>query len=135
MPAAPSLADRASNRFGRVEIAQLAGDQFLARECPNAKSGFGCSHKEKEVETHSVLRLRGTHGAHIALPVREKLFKIFEFAATQRACICELIGKQKKIAAHAPAHNLLQGMKIGFAQIKPTVGDLRGNCELDIRAY
>src|SRR5438105_6043006 len=26
-------------------------------------------------------------------------------------------------------------MKIGFAQINPTVGDLRGNCELIIRAY
>src|SRR6201984_442373 len=26
-------------------------------------------------------------------------------------------------------------MKIGFAQINPTVGDLRGNCELILRAY
>src|SRR5215831_5406191 len=26
-------------------------------------------------------------------------------------------------------------MKIGFAQINPTVGDLRGNCELITRAY
>src|SRR6266536_3134089 len=26
-------------------------------------------------------------------------------------------------------------MKIGFAQINPTVGDLRGNCELIVRAY
>ena len=26
-------------------------------------------------------------------------------------------------------------MKIGFAQINPTVGDLRGNCELIIGAY
>src|SRR5256885_16543954 len=26
-------------------------------------------------------------------------------------------------------------MKIGFAQINPTVGDLRGNCELIARAY
>jgi predicted amidohydrolase len=26
-------------------------------------------------------------------------------------------------------------MKIGFAQINPTVGDLRGNCELIISAY
>src|SRR5207248_10215263 len=26
-------------------------------------------------------------------------------------------------------------MKIGFAQINPTVGDLRGNCELMIGAY
>src|SRR5207248_10932794 len=26
-------------------------------------------------------------------------------------------------------------MKIGFAQINPTVGDLRGNCELIVRTY
>ena len=26
-------------------------------------------------------------------------------------------------------------MKIGFAQINPTVGDLKGNCELITRAY
>src|SRR5580765_8378161 len=26
-------------------------------------------------------------------------------------------------------------MKIGFAQINPTVGDLRGNCEIIVRAY
>ncbi|PYK22085.1 MAG: NAD+ synthase [Verrucomicrobia bacterium] len=30
---------------------------------------------------------------------------------------------------------MLQGMKIGFAQINPTVGDLRGNCELITHAY
>src|SRR5438477_5778442 len=29
----------------------------------------------------------------------------------------------------------MRSMKIGFAQINPTVGDLRGNCELIIGAY
>jgi len=43
--------------------------------------------------------------------------------------------RPKPVAARALAHNLLQGMKIGFAQINPTVGDLRGNCELITRAY
>jgi NAD+ synthase (glutamine-hydrolysing) len=34
------------------------------------------------------------------------------------------------------AHNLrYRAMKIGFAQINPTVGDLRGNCELITAAY
>jgi NAD+ synthase (glutamine-hydrolysing) len=42
--------------------------------------------------------------------------------------------RPKTIAACPLAHNL-QGMKIGFAQINPTVGDLRGNCELITRAY
>jgi NAD+ synthase (glutamine-hydrolysing) len=40
------------------------------------------------------------------------------------------------LAARLVAHNLrYHGMKIGFAQINPTVGDLRGNCELIIAAY
>jgi NAD+ synthase (glutamine-hydrolysing) len=40
------------------------------------------------------------------------------------------------LAARLVAHNLrYRGMKIGFAQINPTVGDLRGNCELIIAAY
>ena len=43
--------------------------------------------------------------------------------------------RPKPVAARALAHNLHQGMKIGFAQINPTVGDLRGNCELITRAY
>jgi NAD+ synthetase len=43
--------------------------------------------------------------------------------------------RPKTVAARALAHNLLQGMKIGFAQINPTVGDLRGNGELITRAY
>jgi NAD+ synthase (glutamine-hydrolysing) len=43
--------------------------------------------------------------------------------------------RPKTVAARALAHNLLQGMKIGFAQINPIVGDLRGNCELIARAY
>jgi NAD+ synthetase len=43
---------------------------------------------------------------------------------------------QKKIAADEVAHNLpRRGMKIGFAQINPTVGDLKGNCDLIIAAY
>jgi NAD+ synthase (glutamine-hydrolysing) len=43
---------------------------------------------------------------------------------------------QNEIAARLPPHNLQsRHMKIGFAQINPTVGDLRENCELIIRAY
>src|SRR4029453_10483572 len=48
----------------------------------------------------------------------------------------EAVNPAKEIAACDVAHNLpYRGMKIGFAQINPTVGDLRGNCELITRAY
>jgi NAD+ synthetase len=48
----------------------------------------------------------------------------------------EAVNPVKEIAACDLAHNLpYRRMKIGFAQINPTVGDLRGNCELIITAY
>src|SRR4030095_6568941 len=48
----------------------------------------------------------------------------------------ESVNRAKEIAACDVAHNLpYRSMKIGFAQINPTVGDLRGNCELISGAY
>src|SRR5204862_5418055 len=56
--------------------------------------------------------------------------------ASETACQGRRESRQKNIAGRGIAHNLPRnGMKIGFAQINPTVGDLRGNCELIICAY
>src|SRR5437588_10315130 len=56
--------------------------------------------------------------------------------ASETACQGRRESRQKNIAGRGIAHNLpWHGMKIGFAQINPTVGDLRGNCELITRAY
>src|SRR5437762_13746275 len=56
--------------------------------------------------------------------------------ASETACQGRRESRQKNIAGRGSAHNLpWRGMIIGFAQINPTVGDLRGNCELITRSY
>src|SRR5436305_7772997 len=43
--------------------------------------------------------------------------------------------RRPTVRDHRTAGRFNGSMKIGFAQINPTVGDLRGNCELIIGAY